>query len=195
MGIGANVQKIAQKEDISLKELSRRAGIPYTTVYNMVKRDSDRISPENVQKLADALEVSISELYGPEFIFKTVQQIAHKVAEDTAQTFKEQKKKLNNAFAELNYEGREEAVKRIQELAFMPQYSYKPYDKAERAALAVAQAVADSAGQEELDRRDLNKDKIAFMVERILREELPEYTPDVPQLPTDSVEDTDTEND
>jgi len=58
LGIGANVQKIAQKENISLKELSRRAQIPYTTVYNMVKRDSDRVSPENVQKLADALGVT-----------------------------------------------------------------------------------------------------------------------------------------
>ena len=55
LGIGANVQKIAQERKISLKELSRRAGIPYTTIYNMVKRDSSRVSPENLQKLADEI--------------------------------------------------------------------------------------------------------------------------------------------
>lgn len=64
LGIGANVQKIAQEREVSLKELSRRAGIPYTTIYNMVKRDSSRVPPENLQKLADALTVGVGTLCG-----------------------------------------------------------------------------------------------------------------------------------
>ena len=54
MGAAAIIGEIAKERDISLKELSRRVDIPYTTLYNAVKRDS-KMDFETVQKIADAL--------------------------------------------------------------------------------------------------------------------------------------------
>lgn len=50
MGVAAIIGEIAKERDISLKELSRRVDIPYTTLYNAVKRDSKmdfETCPEN----------------------------------------------------------------------------------------------------------------------------------------------------
>ena len=62
MGVAAIIGEIAKERDISLKELSRRVDIPYTTLYNAVKRDS-KMDFETVQKIADALGVLWYNLY------------------------------------------------------------------------------------------------------------------------------------
>lgn len=62
MGAAAIIGEIAKERDISLKELSRRVDIPYTTLYNAVKRDS-KMDFETVQKIADALGVLWYNLY------------------------------------------------------------------------------------------------------------------------------------
>lgn len=56
MGIGAKIGEVARKKKISLKELSRRVDLPYTTVYHMVSRDS-KVDFETACKIAYALEV------------------------------------------------------------------------------------------------------------------------------------------
>ena len=53
MGAAAKIGEIAKLKGIPLKEVSRRADIPYTTLYNAVKRDS-KIELRTVQKAADA---------------------------------------------------------------------------------------------------------------------------------------------
>ena len=42
MRVGQNIKTIAEAKRISIKELSRMVGIPYTTLYNMVNRNTDR---------------------------------------------------------------------------------------------------------------------------------------------------------
>lgn len=134
------MQKIAQERKISLKELSRRAGIPYTTIYNMVKRDSSRVSPENVQKLANALGVSVGEIYGLDSV-NAILKIAdpdliediHSIAKCASERIdiKKQLEELKTAFSRLNNDGREEAIKRIWELTRLSKYSYNDYDEIE----------------------------------------------------------------
>lgn len=63
MGSAAIIGEIAKERDISLKELSRRVDIPYTTLYNAVKRDS-KMDFETVQKIAQALHIDVGILYG-----------------------------------------------------------------------------------------------------------------------------------
>lgn len=63
MGSAAIIGEIAKERDVSLKELSRRVDIPYTTLYNAVKRDS-KMDFETVQKIAQALDIDIGILYG-----------------------------------------------------------------------------------------------------------------------------------
>ena len=53
MGIGAKIGEVAKEKGISLKELSRKINIPYTTLYHAVKRDS-KIEYEIAVKVATA---------------------------------------------------------------------------------------------------------------------------------------------
>ena len=66
MGVATRIGEIAKKEGIALKELSRKANIPYTTLYNAVKRDS-KMDLETVQKIASALNMNWYNLYPFDF--------------------------------------------------------------------------------------------------------------------------------
>lgn len=64
MGVGRNIETIAKKKGITIKEISERLGMPYTTFYNIVKRDSPKIDFELVDKLLPILDVGYKELLG-----------------------------------------------------------------------------------------------------------------------------------
>lgn len=55
MGIGKMIGNLANAQGVSLKELSRKAGIPYTTLYSIVKRDSEKIKADALEKIAAEL--------------------------------------------------------------------------------------------------------------------------------------------
>lgn len=61
MTTSERISSIAASKKISLKELSRRANIPYTTLYSIVKRNSAPKYSILIQ-IADALDVKISDL-------------------------------------------------------------------------------------------------------------------------------------
>lgn len=63
MGIGAKIEELAKQQKISLKELSRRADIPYTTLYHMVKRDSNRVSIDTLEKIARVFDVEWEDVF------------------------------------------------------------------------------------------------------------------------------------
>lgn len=62
MTVGDRIKQQADKHGISLKELAKRAGIPYTTLYSMVKNGAVRASHEKLSAIADALNISVGEL-------------------------------------------------------------------------------------------------------------------------------------
>ena len=62
MTVGERIEKVAKSQGISLRALSERAEMPYSTLYSIVKRGSTRLSHENIVKLANALGVSVNEL-------------------------------------------------------------------------------------------------------------------------------------
>jgi len=64
MGFGQAISDLVKLQGITLKELSRRAGVPYTTVYSMVKRDSEGANTDTIKKIANALNVPVYVLTG-----------------------------------------------------------------------------------------------------------------------------------
>ena len=62
MRIGQNIKTIAEAKRISIKELSRMVGIPYTTLYNMVNRNTDRFDLGLLEDIARSLDVPIGTL-------------------------------------------------------------------------------------------------------------------------------------
>lgn len=110
MALGANIQKIAEEQGLSLKELARRSGVPYTTLYSLVKRDSNKTDHDSLDKIAIALNVNKWALVD----FDTIL---------TAERGKNERLLL--AFNQLNAAGQQKAVERVEELTEIPKYQRK----------------------------------------------------------------------
>ena len=155
MGVAAKIGEIAKEKGITLKELSRRADIPYTTLYNAVKRDS-KVDFDVACKIAAALGVEWVDVYPDNksatqsFMDNWNDHIKKsgglkKISPDEAaergfiddqtaaslNTFQSQihQKHILEDFAALNDKGQEEAAKRVHELTLLPEYSNSPDKK------------------------------------------------------------------
>ena len=64
MSVCQNIKAVAEVRGISIKELSRRVDIPYTTLYNMLNRDSERFDLNLLEQIAQSLDVSVGLLMG-----------------------------------------------------------------------------------------------------------------------------------
>ena len=51
MTVGKRIKQIADENGVSIKRLADMAGVPYTTIYFSVKRNSTKIDPEIMKKL------------------------------------------------------------------------------------------------------------------------------------------------
>jgi len=60
--IGKNIKRIRQEKRISQDRLSKRADLALNTIVNIESGESPNPTIETLQKIANALEVSIEEL-------------------------------------------------------------------------------------------------------------------------------------
>ena len=63
MGIGKRIGEECARHGLTIRQLSLKANIPYSTLYSAIKRDSDGMDFETVKKLAAVLVMSWYELY------------------------------------------------------------------------------------------------------------------------------------
>lgn len=59
MSVCQNIKAVVEAREISIKELSRMLNIPYTTLYNMLNRDSERFDLNLLEQIAQSLDVSV----------------------------------------------------------------------------------------------------------------------------------------
>lgn len=64
MGIGKRIKTYLDEQKKTVRWLSKQTGINENTLYAMIKRDSDKISPESVVKISEALSIDPMELLG-----------------------------------------------------------------------------------------------------------------------------------
>ncbi len=57
MSIGQKIRMEAKKQHLNFKPLALKAGMPYTSFYSILKRDSQRVSAVSLHKIAKALGV------------------------------------------------------------------------------------------------------------------------------------------
>lgn len=62
MTVGERVKILAEKQGISLRELAKQANLSYNTVYSIARRGSERVAPDTISRLANALGVNANEL-------------------------------------------------------------------------------------------------------------------------------------
>lgn len=58
MGIGSKLTELMKQQNTNANELAQRAGVPATTVYSLIKRDSNRVDIDSLIKIARALGVT-----------------------------------------------------------------------------------------------------------------------------------------
>lgn len=62
MGVGFRIREVAKERKINFKELAKKAGVSYNTLYSIIKRDSDRVDTGTLSKVAQALDVPLEKL-------------------------------------------------------------------------------------------------------------------------------------
>ena len=66
MGIGSRIEALIRAKGTRPGTLAREAGVSKNTVYSIIKRDNDKVDPDILARLARALQVPLSALYGTE---------------------------------------------------------------------------------------------------------------------------------
>lgn len=64
VGVGIRLKQILRKRGITIKELAAQVEIPLNTLYSITKRDSERVDPVILNRIADFLGVTENELRG-----------------------------------------------------------------------------------------------------------------------------------
>jgi len=60
MGTGKKIGEECKRQGMTLRQLSIKAGVPYSTLYSAVKRDSNGMDAETLAKIADALAIDFN---------------------------------------------------------------------------------------------------------------------------------------
>lgn len=63
-GMGSKIKDLLDSQGLRVTDLAQKSGIPVNTLYSMLKRDQTNEKIETLQKIADALEISLSDLLG-----------------------------------------------------------------------------------------------------------------------------------
>lgn len=153
MTTGERIRFFRKKQGLTQDDLAHKMGIKRGT---LAQYESDRRNPklETLEKISGALGVEIGKLCGLsslDDILKVadpdVKEDLYKIAGIAAQNIniQGQREELESAFDKLNNIGREEAVKRVQELTRLSKYSHNLHDEVEWAA-DVLEDAQDAAG-------------------------------------------------
>lgn len=62
MGIGSRLEKIMKAKGTNANELAQKMGVTPSTIYSMIRRDSNRVDIDLLIKLAKALDMTADEI-------------------------------------------------------------------------------------------------------------------------------------
>jgi transcriptional regulator with XRE-family HTH domain len=62
MGFGAKLGEILKSRNTTVTELAKQTGISSSTLYAIIRRDSDNVNLSAIQKIASALQIPIENL-------------------------------------------------------------------------------------------------------------------------------------
>lgn len=154
MGIKEKLQGLMNKAGLNASQLAEKAGLPKSTVYAILKRDSSNVSYVTAQKLAKALKCNETEFlnlsYDDTAVYEDLRKEFNRLKESNIDpSIKEYEisellidvfellEKYNieydgapltdlyNSFELLNIDGQYEAAKRVEELTHIEKYIKK----------------------------------------------------------------------
>lgn len=62
---GEKLVELMEKQNVTVRELSKRSGVPYTTIRSMLERNLNNASIDNTIKLCQALGIRVEDLLNP----------------------------------------------------------------------------------------------------------------------------------
>lgn len=116
MGVGRKIKEFLYYKNITVSELAELTGIPRTSLYSIISRDSTHISLNTLHKIAAALDVSIYDLQGASWMNK---------AAELNRTHKEKTQVLLDHYNKLNELGKDKVIERAEELTELKKYTDK----------------------------------------------------------------------
>lgn len=130
MAIGKRIKEILDKKDLTVVELSKRSGIPVTTLYSMIKRDKENEKLETIWKISDALEVGVADIIDiVDYSLKESDKITEKYGYAARVLPSLKYDKLLDEFDKLNDTGQNKAVEQVKILTKIPEYKRKKKDE------------------------------------------------------------------
>ena len=96
MGIGKRIGEECKDAGMTLRQLAIKSGVPYSTLYSAVKRDSDGIDAGTITRLANALELPISYFYSDPEGGEAIISRERGALEELALSVKYSLRKVNN---------------------------------------------------------------------------------------------------
>lgn len=124
MTIGERIKTARSNAGLTQRALAEKSGIATGTVqqYELGKRQP-RI--EQLQKIADALEVDINYLVHGKTLQQFEQESIDRIKNTLQQVQNEHRTRMNTAFDRLNAEGQEAAADQVENLTYNPKYQKK----------------------------------------------------------------------
>lgn len=115
MNMIEKLNKLMQEKGINRSILSKESGIPYTTIDGFYKKGTDNVKLTTLKKLSSYFSCSLDYLVDDDIdIISPINNIIELT------DIKEEK--LLNSFNKLNEDGKDEAIKRVDELTELSKY-------------------------------------------------------------------------
>ena len=146
MALGNKLKELLAERGITVKDFAQDIGVPSTTLYSFIKRDSETGKLELIAKICQGLEISINE-------FLTCELQTFATAEDFFEAWNKDidapgetltiihkaspENRLLTEFSKLNERGKEKAIEQVKMVTGIPEYQL------EQVIDTVAQAVQD----------------------------------------------------
>lgn len=112
------ILKAIEDSKLSYGELSNITGIPKSALQRYATGETEKVPIDRIEAIAKATHVSASYLMGWEDIVHTFEYDISNAIKHT-----ENEKALLDNFSKLNFKGETEAIKRVHELIFVPEYT------------------------------------------------------------------------
>ena len=124
MGFGAQLEKVLKNKGISVSELSKMTGLPSTTLYSVINRDSNSVGIDKVKKIESALDIYPGgALYNLLYdIPKDEEILMLEKADYSLLPYSYQSSILNTIFGKLTNRGRTKILDYADDIAKIPSY-------------------------------------------------------------------------
>ena len=120
MSIGEQIRRLRTARNLTQKELGALCGMADSAIRRYESGRGGNPTQSTLQRIANALEVPIGELLGMSDADAFVAEFDDKTQTDFLND--ELKRRLDRSLKKLSDTGRVEAVKRVEELAYIPEY-------------------------------------------------------------------------